>query len=267
MFKERLITGLGLLLGALFMVLRFPDALFLLLSIAMVLGMAWEWAKLANLSRKASAVYLIGVWFAIGIGFLVWRYLLALSGFLWLLCPFILCMPLEQTKLLRNPSVHLGVGLLVLVPFWLALNMLQQFDRLLLVYLILIVIVLDSAAYGIGSQWGENKLAPHISPNKTWEGLIGGAITAFVAAYIIPFLIHPMAGFQNAHGLVMAGTVIIFAVIGDLFESLIKRQFNAKDSGDLLPGHGGILDRLDSLTAALPAVFCVLLFWGQYYRV
>lgn len=267
MFKERLITGVAVALLSVLMILRLPDTLFLILSLGLVLMMAWEWCKLAELSKKFTVLYLIGMWFALGFGFAIWRAVTVLSALFWLVVPVLFFMPLEKTKLLRNPYIHLVLGVVVLMPFWIALNLFQQYDVLLLVYLILTVVVFDSAAYAVGSNWGSTKLVPLVSPNKTLEGLAGGALIALLTAFIMPFLIPAMAKLQNAHGFLMAIVAVIFCSVGDLLESLVKRQFGAKDSGSLLPGHGGLLDRLDSLTAVLPVTFCLLLFWGQYYRV
>jgi phosphatidate cytidylyltransferase len=253
--KERLVTGIILALVALLIILFLPSTIFLILSLGMVLLMAWEWARLAGLNKKMMAGYLIVVWIALAVGINFWRLILALSSMFWLISP-----------LLKKPYVHLMMGLVILVPFWIALNMYQQFDVMLLLYLILIVIVFDSSAYVVGTQWGSTPLLAHVSPKKTVEGVAGGAVLALCAAIILPFAIGPMGSFQTAHGFLMAAVAIVFSSAGDLFESLIKRHFEVKDSGSILPGHGGLLDRFDSLTAVLPTTFTLLLFWGQYYR-
>jgi phosphatidate cytidylyltransferase len=109
----------------------------------------------------------------------------------------------------------------------------------------------DSGAYFAGRRFGRRKLSPRISPNKTVEGLLGGA----AAAIVIALIAAPLAGASVAQLPLVALLVLVtvgFSVVGDLFESLLKRHVGAKDSGDLIPGHGGILDRIDSVLAALP---------------
>lgn len=112
-------------------------------------------------------------------------------------------------------------------------------------------------AYLVGSQLGKTKLAPKISPKKTWEGFAGGAFfTAVIAAFIVPYIIG-LAVFQSV---ILALIVVIFGTLGDLFESRLKRRSGVKDSGNIIPGHGGVLDRLDSVIFAGPAVYLFLLF-------
>ena len=267
MLKERLVTGIILALVALLIILFLPSTIFLILSLGMVLLMAWEWGRLAGLNKKMMAGYLIVIWIALAVGINFWRLILGLSSMFLLISPLLLFQPLNKTEFLKKPYVHLMMGLVILVPFWIALNMYQQFDVMLLLYLILIVIVFDSSAYVVGTQWGSTPLLAHVSPKKTIEGVVGGGIVALCAAIIIPYAIGPMASFQTAHGFLMAAVAVLFSSAGDLFESLIKRHFGVKDSGSILPGHGGLLDRFDSLTAVLPTTFTLLLFWGQYYRV
>jgi phosphatidate cytidylyltransferase len=240
--------------------------LFSLLSILLVSGMLWEWGSLLKLRTRALVLYVVVVWMTTMPWVIMWRGAILSVGFLWLLTPVLFFIPLKKTELLRNTYVHLILGPVLMMPFWLALNMMQQFDRNFLAFIILLVIVFDTSCYGIGNLMGERKLLPSISPNKTVEGLVGGVIAGLLMAIIIPFLVPSMSHLQTAHGFLTALVTVSFAAIGDLFESLVKRQFDVKDTGVILPGHGGLLDRLDSLLAALPAVFCLLIFWGQYYR-
>jgi phosphatidate cytidylyltransferase len=141
---------------------------------------------------------------------------------------------------------------LLLVPTWLALLRLQEQPWVLLAILG-VVWVADSAAYFAGHQWGRRKLAPAISPGKTWEGVAGAAVA--VAVYHAAVWIFGFAPAAPGLGLFAALLVAILfplSIIGDLFESWIKRQAGVKDSGRLLPGHGGVLDRIDALTSTLP---------------
>lgn len=152
----------------------------------------------------------------------------------------------------RAPVLLAATGWILLVPTWLALVKLQTQPWILLAVLG-VVWVADSAAYFSGHLWGRHKLAPAVSPGKTWEGVAGAAVA--VAVY------HAVVwnfGFgTHSHGLGLAATILVFtlfplSIMGDLFESWMKRQAGVKDSGSLLPGHGGVLDRIDALTSTLP---------------
>ena len=144
-------------------------------------------------------------------------------------------------------TVWLGAaGFAVLVPAGLAMVRLEP----LVVLLVLVLVwIADSAAYFVGRAWGRHRLAPAISPGKTWEGVAGGLIGAALYAIIIAFFTDPGAWLAL---LVTALLLGMASIVGDLFESAMKRQAGVKDSGSLLPGHGGILDRIDSATATLP---------------
>lgn len=153
--------------------------------------------------------------------------------------------------LARGMSVDRGDGLLlagfiVVLPAALAMTVLEP--RRLLVVLVL-VWVADSAAYFVGRAWGRHKLAPAISPGKTWEGAAGGVAGALVYAIICKRFFDDVGW---AAYLAAAALLALLSIVGDLFESAAKRRAGVKDSGALLPGHGGILDRIDSATAVLP---------------
>lgn len=154
----------------------------------------------------------------------------------------------------RKPRLHgLGVGgiagVLVLLPMWLAAVRLQTTPSLLIA-LLAVVWISDSAAYGAGHTWGKHKLAPSISPGKSWEGVAGALATVAVYAAVFNFAWYRSTDFF----FVMAAFIAIasFGILGDLFESMLKRGAGVKDSGTLLPGHGGVLDRIDAITASLP---------------
>lgn len=143
-----------------------------------------------------------------------------------------------------------GVGIVVIFPAWLALIQLRAFGPWLLLAVMAVAWVADVAAYFCGRLWGRHKLAPLISPGKTWEGAAG----ALLAVLIYGLGLRWVSGFSLAWPVFLGGLVALTAlsIAGDLFESLLKRQAGLKDSSQLLPGHGGVLDRIDSLTAVLP---------------
>jgi phosphatidate cytidylyltransferase len=157
-------------------------------------------------------------------------------------------------------------GLLVLVPTWLALVELRNLGPLLLLLLMSVAWISDTAAYFAGRRFGRHKLAPSISPGKTWEGVLGAvlAVSLYAAIWSLVWQAH----FPHALKSMRFGTfgMLLFlwlltaiGIYGDLFESALKRQAGVKDSGALLPGHGGVLDRIDALTAVLPVAALVYL--------
>lgn len=169
--------------------------------------------------------------------------LFVLTAFFW-----IVLAPLWMRRGVQpSQSVWIGAaGFAVLVPAGLAMVRLEP----LVVLLVLVLVwIADSAAYFVGRAWGRRKLAPSISPGKTWEGVAGGLIGAALYAIILAFFTDRGAWLALVVTALLLGMV---SIVGDLFESAVKRQAGVKDSGSLLPGHGGILDRIDSATAALP---------------
>lgn len=256
MLKLRLLTAavLGsLFLGALFWLPDFLWSLFLLFFI--VIG-AIEWAELAGFSRRGRIAFPLFI-LAFGMFLLpdfsaphyllvsLYALLVAAACVFWLLlAPFWL-----KRRWPLGPGVRaVAVGTLLLLPPWLALiHLRQQIGPLFVLTLMATVWLADSAAYFAGKRFGRRKLAPAISPGKTWEGVYGGlaAVALFALGVCLWLGISP---------LFVIGLLIIAAwsVIGDLFESMIKRQAGKKDSGTLLPGHGGVLDRIDGLTSTLP---------------
>jgi len=153
----------------------------------------------------------------------------------------------------RHRVALIVAGVIVLVPAGYALAMLQP--RQVLAALILVWIA-DTAAYFVGRKWGRHKLAPSISPGKTWEGAWGGLAAAVAYAIICSTFLPGTVGWLALA--VAAALLTAISIVGDLFESAAKRQAGVKDSGTLLPGHGGIMDRIDSATAVLPVAALLL---------
>lgn len=151
----------------------------------------------------------------------------------------------------KNAWLSGMVGGLVLLPAWLALAGLQTHPALLLI-LLGVVWVADSAAYLVGRRFGRHRLAPAVSPGKTWEGVLGAAAAVALYYGVVWSVAPQQAVIPGLQGILLFAVVTILSIEGDLFESLMKRQAGVKDSGSLLPGHGGLLDRIDGLTASLP---------------
>jgi phosphatidate cytidylyltransferase len=209
-------------------------------------GRAARWGFCALLTASMAAFLLSGSHAGAGTAE---KYVLLLSAIFWLA---VAPLWLWQGWRVRHPAWLAFSGWILLLPTWLALLLLQRFPWLMLAVMG-VAWVADSAAYFAGHFWGRRKLAPAISPGKTWEGVAGAAVA--VAVY---YLLVWHFGFAAARGeLQVAVTVLVMvlfplSVLGDLFESWIKRQAGVKDSGRLLPGHGGVLDRIDALTSTLP---------------
>jgi phosphatidate cytidylyltransferase len=268
--KQRVLTAIvlvPLLLGGMFLLPTLAWAL--LMSVPATLG-ALEWSRLAGYRRGGSVIFSAVVaatclgFIALGAvapslsaktaGATVMLYLLALV-FWSIAVPLWLFRGWRVTQ----PVVLGAAGWIVLMPAWLAIVALQRTAALLLAVL-LAVWIADIAAYFAGRRFGRRKLAPQISPGKTWEGVIGAFVAVLLYGLVASFvLLQPAANASERAGmLIFFAAVTVLAIVGDLFESWIKRCAGAKDSGNLLPGHGGILDRVDSLTSTLP--FAALYF-------
>jgi phosphatidate cytidylyltransferase len=206
---------------------------------------ALEWAGLCRLGRRSGWLYAATAALAFLLAEIIGLQpaLFSAAGLFW-----VAIAPLWMWR-----GVHAGQatwigasGFAVLVPAGLAMLALDPVEVLLVLILIWIA---DSAAYFVGRAWGRHKLAPAISPGKSWEGAAGGLVAALAYAIILGLLIRAVAW---APYLAAAAALFMISIVGDLFESAVKRQAGAKDSGTVLPGHGGVLDRIDSTTAALP---------------
>ncbi len=265
MLKQRIITGIILALLVSLAIYALPTALFAQLSMLFIVGVgAWEWASLTGtppgMSRMLAPLPAMLI-----------AQVLLLSG--WPLTPVLLLSVLVWAVILQlllryrqdtpfyheHPAVLKVLGVLVLVPAWYALAHLHATHFGYVFYLISLIAFADIGAYFIGKRLGKNKLAPALSPGKTREGAFGALAVTLVWACLGAMI----GGFGLAEGLVFvlfSMLAVVMSIAGDLFESLVKRQAGAKDSGTLLPGHGGVLDRIDSLLAAAP-VFTLGLLW------
>jgi phosphatidate cytidylyltransferase len=257
MLKTRVLTGC--ILGALLLLgLFLLPAFWAVLAFGVVFTIgAWEWAGFGALRTPAArALYTLIVALAL---VLSWRWSGASSHLIILLsaaCAWwvIAFFWLSLAPTWNRPVLTLICGLAVLAPAFVALARLQisaaGFARgpLIVLWLVLMVCAADIGAYTTGRTFGRRKLAPRVSPGKTWEGALGGlAMVALVAAGGAVYF-----GLSTLSVVAFGCGVGIFSIIGDLTESMFKRAAALKDSGTLLPGHGGLLDRIDSVTAAAP---------------
>ena len=276
MLLTRVLTALALLpviLALLFLASPGGWACFALL---IVLLACWEWSRMCGFTPAGQGLYLAGSGM---IGAYVWllslRYLpgnfaaLALTSFIIAAFFWLLGAPVWLAKLARpSPSMRAVAGWLVAWPTWFALVMLRETSPWILLAIAALVWVADIAAYFAGKAFGRRKLAPAISPGKTWEGVAGGLLGVAVYGAVLGFVAHhhetPLDPiFAPGGGVPAIGVMLLLAamsIVGDLFESWMKRGVGLKDSSRLLPGHGGVLDRIDALTAALPLAALALFF-------
>ncbi len=256
MLKQRVITGVILVAVVLAFLFWLSPAWFMGGTVALVLLAAWEWATLASIERPVSklifmVMILVCLWLSL---FLPLIPTLAISA-VWWLCALVLVLCYPGAKFLwQSREVRIILGILVLIPFWLAINVLRTsvtHGAILILFLFCLVWAADTGAYFAGRWWGSVKLMPKVSPGKTWQGFFGGLLLSLLVGVI--GLSWLKIDFSEWWAVLLMITLLnIFTVVGDLFESMLKRHCQMKDSGSILPGHGGILDRIDSLVAATP---------------
>ena len=269
MLKQRILTAIVLIPLVLAGLIFLPNLPFLIITALIMLAAAWEWSNLMSLtSLRARILYLLLVAVSlVGISFtaVTW-YAPAASGW-WVIAAIMVFVFPQGKTLLQNRFLRGLMGVAVLVPCWAAINTIraQTGGVSALLFLLLLIWTADTAAYFVGRQWGKRKLAPEVSPGKTVEGFIGALIASTLVA-LIAFYYTGAPINRWGFGIVLVLFTVFFSVIGDLFESMLKRMVGVKDSGNLLPGHGGLLDRIDSLTAAAPVYLYGALMLSIYYN-
>ncbi len=269
MLKQRIITALILAPLAVWGIFGLATPGFAWFIGAIVVLAAWEWANLSGWQAQWQRI----AYGAVVGGLLVLTYgsseLVLLPALAWWLVAFALVLTYPTSAhLWRNPWVRALMGLLILVPTWNGLVILHQAALVgpqeiagvwVILYVFCVVWVADIGAYFAGRAWGKKKLAPRVSPGKSWAGVYGG-LAAVAALALAVGLWLDWSGARLAGLVALTLVTALVSVVGDLCESMVKRFRGLKDSSQLLPGHGGILDRVDSITAAVP-VFTLLAFW------
>jgi len=276
LLKQRLLTALVLIPVALYAVFALPLTGFAVAVLILMTAGAWEWAPLMGVTKRLGRIaYTLSV--SVILAALMWwvpvdqvwqqgelaqpLYILIVLGCAWWVLALVLVLNYPRSRRVwsRTRSIVGVFGWLTLVPAWAgmlairSLNYAEQplFGGFAVLFVLLLVWAADVGAYFAGVRYGRNKLMPAVSPGKTMEGLLGGITLAFVVMMVVAHWLKVPA--EQFAGYYLAGLVTVVAsVFGDLNESMFKRCAGVKDSGSLLPGHGGILDRIDSLTAALP---------------
>jgi phosphatidate cytidylyltransferase len=265
MLRQRVITaliGAPLFIAALFLL---PSAGLAVLFGAVIMIGAWEWGALSGLTgRGVRGAYVLvlmalgatGVVFAIAApGSRYWIVVLIGVAVWWMWAAAEVIFSRQGGAWFNTATGKTLSGIMVLVPLWVSMILLHAADPqqpLALLYLVLLVWAADTFAYFAGHMFGRHKLAPAVSPGKTIEGVAGGILAVLVLTAVWAIWVADRAGAQRVAAFVLAVVVTLVSVIGDLVESKFKRLAGAKDSGAILPGHGGILDRVDALSAAAP---------------
>ena len=264
MLKQRILTAvivIPLLVAALFYL---PLGWLTVLFGLFIAAAAWEWSSLAGLQGFFARLIYVACVLLLG-AVLIYTILrepsLTISFFaaamLWWLWALVELLSRKDVKkgMFASPVGRVVGGFLVLVPLWVAAVYLLAADierpRALL-FLLAVVWMADTAAYFTGSVLGRTKLAPHVSPGKTVEGVVGGVIGVVLLAWLCGTMIWKFEVGLLMRWIGLAAVTALFSVVGDLTESKLKRIAGVKDSGRLFPGHGGVLDRIDALTAAAP---------------
>jgi phosphatidate cytidylyltransferase len=263
MLKERIATAAALLAAFLCALFLLPTTWFALVVWLVVAVGAFEWAALAKLGLTARSAYAFSC--AGAFAAVVWGAQVMDPANPWLIATYalaaafwILVVPswMFLGYRMRSVPVALVVGAVVVIPAGLSMVSLHFMAPMALLLLLALIWIADSAAYFTGRAIGRHKLAPAISPGKTREGAAGAfagtLIYAIICAVATPAIREAVHGAYWIAYLGIAVLLCALSIIGDLFESLMKRQAMVKDSGTLLPGHGGVLDRIDSITSTLP---------------
>ena len=267
MLKQRIITALLMLpiaLGGFFLL---DGAAFAWFIGAIIAVAAWEWAQLAGLTGQPQRLGYAG---AVAAALLLLYFNQQLAGLLmalgigwWLLATLLVLTFPESSRYWASRPIRLLIGLLILLPAWQGLLLLKGLEHGNLLILAVMVMVwgADIGAYFSGRAFGRRKLAAQVSPGKSWEGVCGGLLATGLIAIGTGLYCQ-----WSARVMILAvlATVLVvsLSVVGDLTESMFKRQAGVKDSSNLLPGHGGVLDRVDSLTAAVPLFYVLLWLAG-----
>ena len=259
LFLTRALTA-AVLLAAFIAALYWLERIQFAMVVSVVVGIGgYEWTRLGSAGRALAAGYgavCAGICFSLAQSSGVAPWICAVAGVFWItVAPYWLARGFRTAPV----GAEMAVGAVVLIPAGLAMTALPA-DQLMMI--LGLIWISDTGAYLAGRACGRRRLAPAISPGKTWEGVAGGAMGCVIYAIIWVFFDSDLS--TRVQGFVwvpfLAGTLLLCAlgILGDLFESALKRRAGAKDSGKLLPGHGGVLDRIDSATATLPMALLLM---------
>ena len=288
MLLKRIITASVLASLIALAVFKLPMEYFsLVIGLITLLG-AWEWSNLAGVTSLVKRILFLSVLILPMLGIQFWTQILELvaqaldwpdvrdySGILeWLVIAPVLFWILVMILIRKTPTGVLNLklktrykvllGWFVLLSAWMFLSRLRAFyGTEMTMYFLILIWAADISAYVAGKKWGKTKLAPEISPGKTVAGMYGALVSGLVCAVVLSLIY----GFQlmiATDFVLLSVLAVLVSIYGDLFFSVVKRQHGVKDTGSLLPGHGGILDRIDSLIAAIPFFYgCIYFVYRQ----
>lgn len=288
MLKYRILTGAILAPLIIFGILKLPYEWYALVVGVFILLAAWEWANLAGVHSAFNRIVFVGFVATALVGFLMWPALihwiaelmenmkvaeysgvidwLVIIPVVWWICISVALRHYPDKLLRMRPKrrTKIIVGWFVLVMAWLYLTRLHFYGVDVLLFFYILIWCADITAYFAGRFWGKEKLSPQISPGKTVAGLYG-AFAATICYAIAAGLYYEFSELVILNFVILSLLTVVFSVTGDLFESLAKRYRGVKDSGKLLPGHGGILDRIDSIIAAIPIFYLGVLLMREGY--
>ncbi len=290
MLLKRIITASVLAFLIALAVFKLPMEYFSLLIGLIALLAAWEWSNLAGVSSPVKRVLFLLVLILPMIGLHFWTQILELvaqlvdwpdvrdySGILeWLVIPPVLFWILVMILIRNTPTGVLNlklktrykvlIGWFILLSAWMFLSRLRAFHGPeMTMYFLILIWAADISAYFAGKKWGKTKLTPEISPGKTVAGMYGALIVGAICAATFIGYYGYRDGFiwsRVVDFVLLSVLTVLISIYGDLFVSVVKRQCGVKDSGTLLPGHGGILDRIDSLIAAIPFFYAGIVLIG-----
>ncbi|RBW47409.1 phosphatidate cytidylyltransferase [Psychromonas sp. B3M02] len=280
--KQRILTALILAPLAIAAIFFLPLQFFILFASVVFLLATKEWAGFVSKTPSSKLLYLFAlilgvtlflmpvehIWLGQTLNSFISSGLVVAAVWWCLALLMVIGYPGSASSWKESPMIKGGFGLLTLLPFFWGLVVLRSvnmnadfyFGSQLVMYVFLLVWAADSGAYFAGRQFGKHKLAPNVSPGKTIEGLLGGLFCAVIVAY---FASQYFAIAESKLLVFFIASIVttLVSALGDLTESIFKREAGLKDSGNLLPGHGGILDRIDSLTAAIPVFALIYIYW------
>lgn len=276
MLKQRILSAIVLILAVFAVLFYFPPFYFALALGAVIVLAIWEWTQFPQLKSTllrglitVISAALLFLWLYSGLNELVIgrvflqssEFLLLISVIWWLITISLIALyPRSIARWGRNIVAQILFAFVTLIPFFVGVLSLRlsQYTLdpyhgvVLLLYVFVLVWAADSGAYFAGRQFGKHKLAPKVSPGKTWQGVLGGLVTAAIFAWLFLQFTQINGAIPLSEFILLSVVTVAISIVGDLTESMFKREAGIKDSSQLIPGHGGILDRIDSLTAAVP---------------
>ncbi|MCV2508690.1 MAG: phosphatidate cytidylyltransferase [Candidatus Lightella neohaematopini] len=279
MLIKRIFTTIIIIFTISLLLFKSPKYIFILALFTICTLSSWEWSKISNLRNifckitlliTNNVILIILIFLTVNTNVLYRKFLLLFLTFIpiiwWLVAIYLLIIYNKLIKIwYRLKITKLLFGTFIIIPLlynitiiYLYYHNIGLFQNALLLYLVIIISCIDSVSFIYGSYFGYKRIMPTISPNKTWEGFIAGLLSSMIISFI---LINIMFNYNKLLLIVSSIISLLLSIIGDLTESMFKRLANLKDSSNILPGHGGILDRIDSFSISIPIfTFLLILF-------